>query len=205
MARSIKNDVALVDAAPRPEIWKRSYREFTLNICYLAANNQRPEQIASIMRIPLRRVKRILGTARARKEVAELSFRISGESPDKAFARLVPETIQVQAEIMRDPREKGAVRIMAANAIQDRALGKPKQQVDINHKSSIRQVLEILQSGVSAEAPAIPVQGRPIVELEAPEDEVPTEFPDVQESADSLPLTETAARDDVDAWLAENL
>lgn len=182
-----------------PKQRARTYREFTLNIFYLAANGLPPKQIASIMGISEKRTDFFLKSRRGRREIGELNWRMIGEKPEKAFEKLVPESIQIQAEIMRDPNEKGAVRVMAANAIQDRALGKPKQQVDINHKSTARQVLEFLEN--EQFRPDIAVEGRPVPlpALSSP-DEVPEDFGPTQESVDGT----NEARDDVDQWLSDN-
>jgi hypothetical protein len=184
---------------------RRSYREFTLNMLYLAANNLPVKQIASIMDVSPARVERVLACDRAKREVAELQFSLSGESPEKAFAKLVPETIAVQTAVMRDKNEKGAVRIMAARDIQDRALGKPKQQVDLVHKSTARQVLEAIQSQKSA---PIETTSRPVTDAPALDSgtEVPMDFPD-DPPAPSQPAVDDGqgARDAVDAWIKENL
>ncbi len=144
---SKKTSTGLVDLdTPRLVAPRRKFRSFTVNLMYLAANGLPNAQIASTMGIQESRVVKILACLRVKKEVAAMAFRISGENPQKAFMRLLPETIDVQAQVMRDPKEKGAIRLMAANNLQDRALGKPKQHVDINHKSQARQILELLQN-----------------------------------------------------------
>lgn len=152
------------------------------------------------MRMPSARAERILGSSRGKLERQEIEFKLSGQDPQKAFERLVPETIAVQAEVMRNKNEKGAVRVMAASAIQDRAMGKPKQQVEIEHKSVARQVLE----AALAEKHAIPVDPRPA--LPPPADlAVPYDFPeDVPVPTEKVDAGQSS-RDDVDEWLNQNL
>jgi len=82
---------------------------------------------------------------RAQAEIAQITWQLSGGDSEKAFRRLIPETIQVQATIMRDRTVKPATRLAASVAIQDRALGKAAQKIDVTHKSSVRVMLEEIQ------------------------------------------------------------
>jgi len=159
-----------------------------MNILYLSANMLSEEKISVMMKMSVVRVSRLLACDRSRSEVAKISYRISGESAQMSCMRLVPESIQTQAEIMRDKKIKPSTRLMAAQAIQDRALGKPKQEIDVNQKSSVRILLEQIQSGNSG-----------------PKPDYDAEF-NVLSDPEMIPATTKAAEPDaVDDWIANNL
>lgn len=62
-----------------------------------------------------------------------------------------PEAVKTLAKIMNDKMTPAGTRVAAANAILDRAIGKPKQQSEVTHTGtvSIAHILEkIAQKGV---------------------------------------------------------
>jgi hypothetical protein len=174
--------------APRP----RRYRRRTLNAFYLAANDVALDQLSAMTKISQRRLEVMLSSPRARQEIAKIRFKISGESANKAFMKILPEAIQTNLDIMRDPKGKASTRLMAAMNFQDRALGKPKQEVDVNHKSPARLVLEQILAEKNQQ------QGLP--DLDAEFRFMEDEQVQVIESKPEEP-----SKDAVDAWIAENL
>lgn len=182
---------------------RRRYRRKTLAIFHLAANDLNAERITQLIAVPIDRVRKVMESARGKREIAQLRFRISGENPIKMFQKAVPESFQVQLEIMRDRHVKPSTRLEASKAIQNRALGMPKQEIDVNQKSNVRQVLEALQQERGeANQPIeegfdIEAEWRDIQEAETISSERAVEV--VQESADT---TESEPMDD---WVRDNL
>ncbi len=182
--------------APRP----RRFRLKTMNILYLAANRLSHEQIATMMKLPLKRVTSLLETLRAKEEVAKVAFKISGESVQKAYMRMVPETMQTKYDIMKDKSVKAATRLMAAESIEDRALGKPKQEVDINHKGSIAVLLQQIHAEKEkAAGNIIEADWQTVVDEEA------QIIASTQDDSDMDGSVDGDTVDDPDKWIAENL
>jgi hypothetical protein len=65
------------------------------------------------------------------------------------------DAVATLAEIMRDPEHPAAARVSAANALLDRAHGKPKQSVDVEGAmSGALTVTYVSAANVSAPAPS---------------------------------------------------
>ncbi|MEB4590514.1 hypothetical protein VSS37_05945 [Candidatus Thiothrix sp. Deng01] len=67
------------------------------------------------------------------------------------FLPLVDEAAQTLLDVMRDTQAPHTARIAAANSILDRALGKPRQEVE--HSGDAAQPLEIMIRHFSDEVP----------------------------------------------------
>jgi transcriptional regulator with XRE-family HTH domain len=130
---------ALMPILPKP------LRKKTTNIMYLFANGLSPERIAELTGVSETRVRWILESQRGRAEAAQMAYQVAGEDPRKMFMKAVPETFAVQMEIMRKPGAKDSTRLVAAEAIQNRAMGKAPQTIEVNQKSTVRLLLEQLQ------------------------------------------------------------
>lgn len=192
MARKTKTASVPVVTPPPFSTKPRRYKPLLLNILYLAANHMPPEKIAATVSQSLKRVQWILSSARGSQEVAKLAFKMSGQNPQRAFAALMPEAVQMHAEVMRNPAVKHSTRLQAAMAISDRVMGKPKETVDINKKSTVRVLLEQLQA---ERDPSL----LPPLEAEF-EDLGDAEIRIKEIQSDSAP-----AADSIDEWIAENL
>lgn len=131
---------ALMPVLPKP------LRKKTINIMYLFANGLTPERIAELTGVDETRVRRILESQRGRVEAAQMAYQQANEDPRRMFMKAVPESFAVQLEILRKPHAKDSTRLVAAEAIQNRAMGKAPQTIEVNAKSTTRILLEQLQS-----------------------------------------------------------
>ena len=75
----------------------------------------------------------------AAPQAGRLPLQLPAEIREAALAH-TPRAIEVLAEVMNDVKTPPATRVMAADKIMDRALGKAPQQVDV--KSEKRDLLE---------------------------------------------------------------
>lgn len=139
------------------EVGLRTRTEFGLArmIILMAAYGHEVKEIAEKLQVKDSRVRMILKSESAQNEIVRMQDEMYADS-DRAFKRLLPKAIKTTAEIMESGSEKGATRLMAANVVMDRVLGKPVQQ--INHEGgALRELYERLDA-----KKALEVSGRPI-------------------------------------------
>lgn len=134
--------------------------------------------------------------SRMQTYVREIQKKYFEDSANNIFKAHLHETFETQLGIMRDTDEKGGIRLQAANAIQDRALGKPTQTIN-NEGSLIREIYEQLQREKSQ-----------IIEVASENDPKPEdEFTAKTEQAtpDEPAPEKKKEIDPIDRWLEENL
>lgn len=167
-----------------------------MNVCYLAANGLAYPQIAADLGLSEWRVRLVLGCPRVGGAIAKIRTKMAGDSPMQRYRKILNTAIDVQEQIMLDPHQKGATRLMASLAFQDRVLGKAVQQVDVNDVS-LKKVYDMLS------------EERAKGGLGAPEgdwDSIYEENGVVVESkkADNVSVGQSAV-DNPEKWIEENL
>lgn len=167
------------------------------NVVFLAAGGARAEDIAEQTNLSLFRVQLILGSDRGLEEVKRLKWKMHGESSKAQFEALLPAAIDTVHEVMGSRRLPARTRLSAAQIIMDRALGKPKETVDVNHNNPLRQLYEELRQKRNAAIDmAKPIEKAIEVEVRSIQDQ-PQPTPPPEEPAPSSAH--------VEAWVAENL
>lgn len=125
------------------------------------------KQIATNLGISPERVSAICSSASGKAFISQIQKEMYFNDPQKMFLRMVPEAAKTVFKIMRDKEEKGSTRISAADVILDRALGKPKQE--IQHEGSlIKELFSRLDQ--EKEQPVIEVKAEQVEEVIDPLD-----------------------------------
>lgn len=170
------------------------------NVVFLAAGGARAEDIAEQTNLSLFRVQLILGSDRGLEEVKRLKWKMHGESSKAQFEALLPAAIDTVHEVMGSRRLPARTRLSAAQIIMDRALGKPKETVDVNHNNPLRQLYEELRHKRNAASAALPHEPRV-------EKAIEVEVRSIQDQPQPTPPPEEPAPNNaqVEAWVAENL
>ncbi len=113
-------------------------------VAYMAAWGARNTEIARALNLTESTVSLLLGDRDVAYAVKEIQDRSWEKHLKSRLESLVPEAIQTMVSIMRDEGSRAATRLDAARSILDRSLGKPLQQVEIEEKRGLREILEYL-------------------------------------------------------------
>lgn len=152
-------------------------------IGYLAACGFTQKEIAEQMGMNTIYISKYLRTERMQEIVKEKSFELFGKGAQEKFMRLLPKAIDTAEKVMADELQKGSVRADVAFKFMDRALGKPKQQIEHN-VSNIRTLIEKLdevkfkepikqiETTAKPDDNIIDVQTEPSESREVPKDEI---------------------------------
>lgn len=116
-------------------------------VAHMAASGVRPKEIAVSLGLAESTVRGYLKSEKMKLEVKTLQHRMFGRDPSGRFRNLVNDATTVLEDTMRDETVKPSVRIMAADKVLDRALGKPKQHLAVESTSLIRRIYENLGGG----------------------------------------------------------
>jgi len=114
-------------------------------VAHLRACGLQPKEIALQVGLSVGTVKQYLASEKIQFEIRRLQHRYFGQDPMRRFQTMLQEAADTLEETMRDKQVKPSVRVMAADKILDRALGKPKQHLTVEG-SLIRKVYESLDS-----------------------------------------------------------
>lgn len=115
-------------------------------VAHMAASGVRPKHIAEALGLSPATVTTWLKSEKMKFEVKRLQHRMFGKDPASRFRTLVNDATSTLVEAMQADDAKHSVKIMAANSILDRALGKPKQHLLVEG-SIIRKIYENLDTG----------------------------------------------------------
>jgi len=141
-------------------------------VAYLHAAKATDAEISTLTGETTDEVSRILQLDLVRSLAQDVQKRQYSRDPIAHDRTLVPDSIVVTQNIMLDGREKGTTRLKAAEMIQDRALGKPMQKMDIQ-SSSIATLFDMLDDlNRKDRARAIEAESRRIKGEEVEEAEV---------------------------------
>lgn len=151
-------------------------------VAHMAAAGLQPKEIAEAAGLTPSTVKRYLASPKIQMEVKRIQHKYLGTDPMRRFRQMMGRAADVMEETMEDPAVKPSVRLMAADKILDRAVGKPKQYIQMEG-SLIRRVYEHLDSG------------KPIIDV-PPSDSVRT----VEEAPALSPVESEADAAKEDRW-----
>lgn len=112
-------------------------------VAHLRACGLQPKEIATQVGLSVSTVNQYLASEKIQFEIRRLQHTYFGKDPMRRFQTMLQEAADVMEETMRDKQVKPSVRVMAADKILDRALGKPKQHLTVEG-SLIRKVYESL-------------------------------------------------------------
>lgn len=160
-------------------------------IAYLAALGHSQKDIATQVGLSQNHLSMVMNSDRMKFEVKRIHHRLFGKDIQKRLKELLPEALDTVEEVMRDTTAKPQTKLTAAIDIMDRAMGKPKQTVEIEG-SAIRELFERLDQKNNA--------GR-IIDVESEEakllEQAPLEVQNIESPA--IPL------DAADEWVKNNL
>jgi len=156
-------------------------------VCHMAAIGFNRKEIAVSLGIPEGRVTAVLSSKSAKAQIDKIQHDLFFADPQKMFRTEVPRAFRRIRKVLYGEKTKDGDVLKAADMIFDRALGKPKQEVQ-HETSSIKQLFEMLDK--QNQSSIIEVKPSPV------EPVVDAEF---KEKTDEQP------KDDMDSWLVENL
>jgi hypothetical protein len=100
-------------------------------VIHLAALSIPEPMISRSLMIPLGRVKSMLASISVKQEVERIQVEHYQRDAQKMFGRLVPAAVNNIFDLMANLSHKESTRLDAAKYIVDRALGKPKEQMEV--------------------------------------------------------------------------
>lgn len=112
-------------------------------IIYFKALGLKNKDIATQLGVSAETVGRTLRSPVAQEELARVQQEIIFKQPIEMFRTLLPAAVKVVAEIMMSKRASSGTRLVAAEKIMDRALGKPTQEIK-QEVSNIRDLIDAL-------------------------------------------------------------
>lgn len=159
-------------------------------VCHMAAIGFNKKEIAVSLGIPENRVGAVLSSKTAKAQIDKIQHDLFFADPQKMFRTEVPRAFRRVRKVLYGEKTKDNDVLKAADMIFDRALGKPKQEVQ-HETSSIKQLFEMLDKQNQEQSQAIEVTAKPVQE--------PIEEAQFKEKQEEQP------KDDIDTWLSENL
>jgi hypothetical protein len=105
-------------------------------ICYLAATGTRKEQIVEVVGLTKATVNQVLSSERVKFRIKEIQFQLYGKDPHKRFESMLSSAIQTVSDILESDSAKPNTKLMAANTVFDRVMGKPVQEIK-NHSTTL--------------------------------------------------------------------
>lgn len=160
-------------------------------VCHMAAIGFNKREIAVSLGIPENRVSAVLSSKSAKAQIDKIQHDLFFADPQKMFRTEVPRAFRRVRKVLYGEKTKDNDVLKAADMIFDRALGKPKQEV-AHETSSIKQLFEMLDKQTQDNSKAIEVTAKTVQQ----EQVIEAEFKEKQEEQ---------PKDDIDAWLSENL
>lgn len=113
-------------------------------VIYLAAVGRKGGEIAQAVRMTESQISILLSNTEIQRRIGETQEKVFGEDHKKRFTRILPGAISTAENIMLDTTTKPAVRLKAAQDLINRAIGKPKEKIEIEGVLEIRKVFERL-------------------------------------------------------------
>ena len=124
---------------------KKPYGHMITSVIFMASQGQSTTDIAKYHKIPAKTVKEWLERPDVSEKVVALQSRNTTLSPQARLKTLVPQALDTIQKLMKRA-DKDSVRLSAAQTVLEYSLSKPKQEVAIETKSSLREVLEYLRA-----------------------------------------------------------
>ena len=112
-------------------------------VCHMAAIGFNKKEIAVSLGIPENRVGAVLSSKTAKAQIDKIQHDLFFADPQKMFRTEVPRAFRRVRKVLYGEKTKDNDVLKAADMIFDRALGKPKQEVQ-HETSSIKQLFEML-------------------------------------------------------------
>lgn len=149
-----RNEVARVDPSFRPattlrqlsnQFRKQPYGHMVTSVIFQAAQGISAKDIARFHKMPIVTVKEWLAREDVNEKVVALQSRNTSLSPQARLKGLVPQAFDTIQALMK-AADKDSTRLAAAQTVLEYSLSKPKQEIAIEQKSSLREVLEMLKS-----------------------------------------------------------
>lgn len=114
-------------------------------ITYLAAEGKSVKEISEALGMSKANVQTVLSDERVAFDIKHLRFKLHGKGVKEKFNDLLPAAQETLTSILNDdnPNVKINLKFQAAQEVFDRALGKPKQTVEVEG-SLLRAVFEKL-------------------------------------------------------------
>lgn len=126
----------------------------------MAACNFSPEIISKRTNMTFHRVRCLLDEPIVQKAIEAIRLDVYGENMDRKFKSLVPKAIKLIEDVMENESNNPGLRVEAASKIMDRALGKPKQEVNLesNSLADFMKVVANLPKDVTPQRELSPIQ-----------------------------------------------
>ena len=169
-------------------------------IAYLAAAGMSNTEIAKQTDIAPQTISVYLRSDRMQQMIKEKAYEMFGKGAAERFMRILPKAIETAESVMIDATQKGSVRAEVAFKFMDRAMGKPKQQVE-HSVSNVRTLIEKLdelsikgvepQKTIATTASSVDN----IIDVE------PESLPKEESKQDPDPVV----KDEIDSWIDKNL
>lgn len=113
-------------------------------VAFMAANGMTNAAIAKQLDCSTNRVSTILASNRIQLEIKRIQSEIFINDPKKRFMEILPRAIDIAEEVLENEENNPALRVDVAFRFMDRALGKPKESVEVK-TSSIRDLFDQLE------------------------------------------------------------
>ncbi len=160
-------------------------------ICHCTAVLMKPMDVAKMTGCSVQFVNQVIKSQVGQAEVARIQDEVYSGKFTKVYEQIVPMAIQTAMEAMLDKEVKASTRVEAAFRFMDRALGKPKQAIEVEDNVA-RSVLERLDQMAKE-------RGAKMVELERETVETLTG------AAGSPTIDHKTKPDEIDEWIEGNL
>lgn len=113
-------------------------------VAFMAANGMTNAAIAKQLDCSSSRVTTILSSNRIQLEIKRIQSEIFINDPKKRFMEILPRAIDIAEEVLENEETNPSLRVDVAFRFMDRALGKPKESVEVK-TSSIRDLFDQLE------------------------------------------------------------
>lgn len=113
-------------------------------VAFMAANGMTNAAIAKQLDCSTARVSTILASNRIQLEIKRIQSEIFINDPKKRFMEILPRAIDIAEEVLENEENNPSLRVDVAFRFMDRALGKPKESVEVK-TSSIRDLFDQLE------------------------------------------------------------
>lgn len=184
---------------------KRALGARTKLVAYLKANGKTNVEVANELDITPGAVSRICGSTLFKEYVNKIHYQQFGKRPDDQFKEILPEAVKVARDILHSDAINADTRASVAFKFMDRALGKPKQQVEVQN-SLIRELFAQMDAINRSPHTNITIHNHANETLKAPEDITNVEFEEItepEETQNNQPDNEE--KDEIDLFVQEHL
>lgn len=158
-------------------------------VCHMAAIGFNKKEIAVSLGIPENRVGAVLSSKSAKAQIDKIQHDLFFSDPQKMFRVEVPRAFRRVKKVLYGKEARDGDVLKAADMVFDRALGKPKQEVQ-HEASSIKQLFEMLDKQSQADKPQV-IEAKIVNK-------------DIEDASFTEVKTESEPKDDMDKWLEDN-